>query len=488
MLAKGSLAFLGIVLALDISATMTSAMSSICCRNPATCGSTGNGESAEKMIPALETMFMDSMSKLPTVCPFDGEDASSLAKLVFDSMTTSGRVYHSMQHVFDISTTMEDPILVLSALFHDVVYYSIDRAFSDEQAKYLEGVLISDTQQLTLAAEFDDELSEKFVKLYGFTPGEELPKLGTNEFLSGIIGVRVLKKWLGVPHVMQIAACIEATIPFRPVVDDKSPMDRLYDRLKAVCPDQSEEWLVDTVNMSATTANCDLCSFDSTDRDFFLDSSWKLLPEARPALLKEDCPLIEMLYELNALEGRSKFLKGAVPRIFQSFRQVPSPEEMEGKERQTHENLDIICEYARVRLLQVMTLIEFADVMGEDPKALPLRTCLMMEVPEVANGPSSSLTSVELEIRSWLVGGRRACFAWDPAVSSLGGYLFDTLGTEGIKEAVEVGKNAKTGSHELLKYLPKPVVQNIATRLGAVLPDRAERFLQVPEKLGILAQ
>ena len=442
------------------------------------------------MIPALETMLVDSMSKLPTIAPFQRDDATALAKLVFDSMTTSGRVYHSMQHVFDISQTMDTPILILSALFHDVVYYSIDKAFLDDQKKYLEDILDTNTQQLTLAAELkDDILIENFVKLYGFKLGEELPKLGTNEFLSGVIGVRVLSPWLGMSELMQIAACIEATIPFRPIVDGQNPMDMLYDRLKAVCPDQSEDWLVETVHLSAETANCDLCSFDSTDRDFFLDSSWRLLPEARPALLAEDCPLIEMLNELLALEGRSKFLKSAVPRIFQTFRQVPSAEQMEEKRRRTHENLDIMCDYARVRLLQVMTLTEFAGVMGEDPTALPLRTCLLMDIPEVGgNLPSPSLTATELEIRNWLVYGRRQCFSWDPAASPLGAYLFDTLGTEGIKEAVDVGKNAKTGSHELLKFLPTSVVQTIAAQLGAALPDRAEQSLQVPEKLGILAQ
>jgi hypothetical protein len=289
---------------------------------------------------------------------------------------------------------------------------------------------------------------------------------------------------------MQIATCIEATIPFRPVIDGKSPMDRSYDRLALVCPDQSEEWLVDTIRMAAATANCDLCSFCSHDLDFFVDSSWKLLPEARPILLQEDCPLIEYLYELHALEGRTKFLKGAIPKIFQSFRQVPSDAEMQEKQRKTHENLDIICEYAKVRLLQVMVLVEFADVMGEDPEALPLRTCLRMDVPQVAagGGASDSLTSVERDVRNWVAGGRRACFSWDPAISSLAAYLFDTLGPTGITAAVDIGRNQKPGSHELLRHLPMSVVQTVATRLDAVLPDRAERFLQVPEKLGILAQ
>lgn len=458
--------------------------------NIISCPTGSNGESAEEMMPVLETMLMDNMSKLPTSSPFGIDDAAAIAKLVFDSMTTSGRVYHSMQHVFDISRTMEDPILNLSAVFHDVIYYSIDKAFSDDQMKVLEGVLVPGSHNLKLTTELDNDLLlDNFVKLYDFTPGEELPKVGTNEFLSGIIGVRVLSPWLGMSHLMQIASCIEATIPFRSVIDDKSPMDRLYDRLATVCPDQSEDWLVKTIMLSAETANCDLCSFDSTDRDFFLDSSWRLIPEARPVLLKEDCPLIEMLYELNALEGRTKFLKGVVPRIFQSFRQVPSPEVMEEKQRRTHDNLDIITEYARVRLLQVMVLIEFTEAMGEDPKVLPLRRFLTMDVPEAAGSePIATLTSVELEVRSWLLKGRRQSFAWDPSDSSLAAYLFDTLGTEVIKEAVAIGKNAKPGSHELLKYLPKPIVQTIASRLGTVLPDRAEGFLQVPEKLGILAQ
>jgi len=460
---------------------------SLCCRDPSTCGS--KTAAAKEAIPRLEKMLNESLAELPTISTFNSEDASSLAKLIYDSMATTGRVYHSMQHVFDISKDMKDPILILSALFHDTIYYSIDKKFSEEQLEPLKGVLGPDMQQLTLASSFKDPLLDMVVRLYGFTPGKELPKLGTNEFLSAIIGVRVLSKWLAMQHLVEIASCIEATIPFRSIDDQgKTPMDRLYDRLAAVCPDQSEEWLVATVRKSAATANCDLCSFDSDDRDFFLDSSWRLIPEARPILMADDCPLSEFLNELHALEGRSKFLKGAVPRIFQSFRQVPSDKEMEAKQRKTHENLGIMVEYANIRLLQTMVLVEFVEAMGEDPKALPLRSCLLMDVPGVLEGPSDSLTTVEQEIRNWLVCGRCACFSWDPAKSPLGAYLFDTLGTSGINEAIEIGRNQKPGSHELLKYLPESAVCTIASRLGAVFTDRAERFLQVPEKLGILAQ
>ncbi|KAL3908993.1 MAG: hypothetical protein SGILL_008268, partial [Bacillariaceae sp.] len=418
-------------------------------------------------IPLLEDMLMTSISSLPTKEPFLVEDAANISRLVLNSMTTSGRVYHNMQHVFDISETMKDPILVLSALFHDVIYYSIDKSFQEDQAKPLQGVLVDvqAKEELVLQKTFSDDLVDKVVRLYGFAPGVPLPKLGTNEFLSAMIGVRVLEKWLDTPYLMQIATCIEATIPFRPISEDgKNPMDRLYDRLKLVCPEQPEEWLVNTVNMAASTANCDLCSFDSGNRDFFLDSSWKLIPEARPALLDEDCPLMEYYNEIFALEGRTKFLKGAVPKIFQSFRNSITDEEMAKKQAKTHENLNVVSEYALVRMLQLMVLVEFVKAMGEDPASVPLRPLLRMTLPEVASPSCSNeespfgLTQEEQQqIRRWLITGRRASFPWDPAASSLGAYLYDTLGPKGVATAVEVGKSQKPGSHELLKALPEDV-------------------------------
>lgn len=435
-------------------------------------------------IKKLETMLNESMAKLPVIVPFKAEDCTKLAWIIYNSMTTNGRVYHAMSHVFDISKNMNGPILILSALCHDVIYFQIDKAFDEEQAKALEGVLVLDTQPLTLVADCNDSLVESVVRLYGFTPGAELQKSGTNEFLSAIIGLRLFKKWLPLPYLIQIASCIEATIPFRPTIEGKSPMDRLYDRLADVAKDQSEEWLVETVRMAAATANCDLCSFDSDDLDFFLDSSWKLIPEARPALLEEDCPLMEYLSELHSLAGRSNFLKGAVPNIFQSFRQVPSDAEMEEKQRKTYENLGLVIAYANVRMLQLMVLVEFATVAGEDPRTALIRSFLEMEISE-ATEPSETLTSTERQIRHWLVNGRKACFPWDPAVSSLGGYLFDTLGTNGVSEAVEIGKNQKEGSHEILEHLPKPVIKTVASSLASLFPDKAERYLQVHEKLGI---
>jgi hypothetical protein len=443
----------------------------------------------EVALPLVENMLVDSIKQLNPRAAIPEEESSSIAELVYDSMTVGGRVYHSMEHVFDISQNMEDPALVLSALFHDVVYFSIDKAFLPKQQKLIDGIIEMNDDQLYLANDLHgDELVNTIVDLFGFKRGEELPKSGTNEFISGLVGVKILSKWLDKVQLLEVATCIEATIPFRPILEGKSPMDRLYDRLKAVCPGQPEEWLLATVTKAATTANFDLCSFDSDDRNFFLDSSWKLIPEARPILLEHDCPLLEWDNELKALEGRTKFLMGVVPRIFQQFGGVPTDEEMAEKQRKTHENLNVMWEYTKVRQLHSMVLVAVVEAMGGDPSTFSLRSCLTMDVPNVSCMPEAPLTDREREARYWLVNGRRTGFDWDPAASPLGAYLFDKLGSNGVEEAISIGKNQSPGSFELLKHLPKEIIVTVSSGLGAVFTDRADGFHQVPEKVSVTAQ
>eukprot|EP00980_Cylindrotheca_fusiformis_P029743 scaffold23803_cov132-Cylindrotheca_fusiformis.AAC.7 len=455
------------------------------CRSGAGMYAMKEGDDFEQAaIIKVERMLVQSMSELPTAVPFEAEDCTRLARIIYSSMTTNGRVYHSMSHVFDISATMKDPVLVLSALCHDLIYFQIDKAFDEDQSKALEGVVLLERDPLALVASIDDPVIESVIRLFGYAAGAELTGTGTNEFLSALLAASLLKQWLAQSYLIQIATCIEATIPFRPIVEGKSPMERLYDRLVDVASDQTEEWLQETMNMAVITANCDLCSFDSSDLDFFLDSSWKLIPEARPALLEEDCPLAEYLLELHCLAGRSNFLKGAVPRIFQSFRQVPTDAEMEKKRHRTDENLKLVIAYGNVRLLQLMVLVEFVAAAGEDPASVPLRSFLRMGIAETTEA-SDNLTFSERQIRHWLANGRKTCFPWDPSISPLGRYLFDALGTKGIAEAVKIGKNQKPGSSEILKYLPESVVRTVGESLATLFPDKAGSYLQVLGELGL---
>ena len=443
--------------------------------------------SSQIYVPRLERMLDYCMSKLPIICPFEPKDSTEIAWFIYDSMVTDRRVYHSIEHVFEISKEMTDPIMILSAMFHDTIYVQIDELFSEKQRHALEGVLASDTEQLDLVDELDDPLISTIVQLFGFTLGEALPKRGTNEFLSGVTAVRLLSKWLPRPYLIQMMACIEATIPFRPIIDKHTPMDRLYKRLVDVASEESEEWVVETMKKAVATANCDLGSFNSDDCDFFIDSTWKLIPETRPILLHEDCPLIEYLSELKALEERSTFLVDAVPKIFQSFGQEPPESEMEAKQQKAHKNLDTLMQYANVRLLQLMVLVEFTRMIDEQPQGFKLRPFLNMEMPGTNRIIDEELTNTERQVRHWLVKGRKVGFKWDPAVSSLGGYLFDTLGSAEISRVLKVGENQIEGTYDILRCLPAAVIHDISSSLAVSFPNHAEAFLRVPQKLGIIS-
>mmetsp|Transcript_15055 Transcript_15055/g.32873 ORF Transcript_15055/g.32873 Transcript_15055/m.32873 type:complete len:573 (-) Transcript_15055:47-1765(-) len=519
-----------------------------------------DSSSADSFLIQLKTILTRSVNDLANSNPngsttmIPDSQSHRLAQLILQSMETPGRVYHSLEHVFGIITEgqmTDDPILLLSALFHDVIYYTIDQTFLPEQARALEGVLDDEKYQservLSLLPHIDDPLLQKVVQLYGLQAGQALPKSGTNEFLSAIIGVTELSPWLDELTLLKIATCIEATIPFRPTNEQgQSPMDRLYQRLVHVVPDGTDEtWIVSTVRKAAQMANGDLCSFDSLDRDFFLDSSWKLLPEARPRLLETDCPLSDYFAELGrSLPGRTKFLTGAVRNIFQHFGNEPSDAVLERKQAQTRENLRLVAAYAQIRTLQLQALVGFCLLVGDDPTKLPARPLLNLPlVPSSAmsavmdakttngvvvvaesattatsnnnnngkNGQESFLTTAqEAEIRHWLVTGRRTGFEWDPPASPLAAVLWDDLGgMEGVaaqtqataalqqqaqSQSSETNNNTNVIRPEVewlqTGALSPATLTRIASSLARVWPDRAVALQTVvlPQLLGASAK
>src|SRR5262245_21913280 len=50
--------------------------------------------------------------------------------VVHECMSQNSRSYHSVMHVFDISTAAS-PVQVLAALFHDSVYYTLDQGIPE---------------------------------------------------------------------------------------------------------------------------------------------------------------------------------------------------------------------------------------------------------------------------------------------------------------------------------------------------------------------
>ena len=108
-----------------------------------------------------------------------------------------------------------DYVRILSAIFHDVIYISVDHALPPCAFEHIKShVCINDLQASILhdAVNLDDLLT-----VFGYSKGMQLPIPGQNEFLSALLLQNMLGQFFHREHLIAMFVCIEATIPFRQI-------------------------------------------------------------------------------------------------------------------------------------------------------------------------------------------------------------------------------------------------------------------------------
>jgi len=302
-----------------------------------------------------------------------------MAILIHESMCVSSRNYHSVQHVFDISDDMTDPIPILAALFHDCIYYHVDGGFSKRQLQKLRGVVVPNVTgcKLVLSADDSDETDRRLLEIvtsiFGFTVGQQLtPCTGVNEFLSAVIAVRELHPLLSVQLLAQIATCIEATIPFRGPNKQtgKSAIEQLHQRLIDTNDKynigMSDDEMVQAIQRAVLLANNDVGNFSTTDQAYFLDNTWSLLPESNVALRSK---FLYTVQEFQFAMYKMHMFFGYVIQpnsIFQQFRNVPTDAELAVLTRRAKRNVVVGRRYIAAKLLSMSVLSAFAELTGGD--------------------------------------------------------------------------------------------------------------------------
>jgi hypothetical protein len=453
---------------------------------------TNNGETSrgkelntkQRYVSIVRKRIVTAIAELHDTLPTD-DSASSMAELIVDSMSTPSRVYHSMQHVLDI---MQDiavdgdahPIPVLAALFHDVIYLNVDRDLSAAQAEILSNILVQHTDDgkpLALQIPVIDPSIDMVRLLFGF---DLRLGQGYNEYISALLAVRVLSPYLSLKHLIQLTACIEASIPFRPLIDSSTPMERLYERLghtnRECGAGLSEPELAETVRMAAFFSNCDLGSFCQTDPSVFLNNTWKLLPEWKPVLLSESCRLQDLYDAFLLLHER--YRQTDVELIFQHFRDFPALSELEDMRQRTRENLSLVGEYISVRLLQVRVLLDLLKVATNDPEqAIATATknafTFLRQVDARIDQKSTARPNQLPDDSCWndqvyifLTQGRQLTFDWDAAASPLSAFLYTQLD---VHPAVALGNRLSDCSDGA-------ILKHLAVILSDVLPEFAAEW------------
>lgn len=452
--------------------------------------------------------MQDSLHQLDidTECDETCRRMEEMAILIHESMSISSRNYHSVQHVFDISKNLSDPIAILAALFHDCVYFHVDGGLSDKQQAILRDVVCSNSDShpggnnnCRLSDKIEDPLLRMVATVFNFEEGQELtPFGGINEFLSAVLAVRELQSLLPMPILAQIAACIEATIPFRaPDANGVTATDKLFGNLVQANEEfnlgLNEAQLTTAVQRAVLLANEDVGNFATQDGGYFLDNTWNLLPESNAALRHQYLYTVgEFQFSLFKMYGFFSFLKPSV--VFLQYKGVPNKEEYEHRTMSAGRNIEVGKKYVAATLLSTSLLAAFAELTGGDAPIslfmgdLPSRYRVSRRMED--NLPKFSRSELEKrcdpDVYTLLLQGRRSETTFDIKQDPLAAYLYASMGDEGVSSVL---KDVKTYpmdqevARDLLGRLPRTAVELVADNVATIAPSRSEQIREIIHSL-----
>src|SRR3989304_2590120 len=107
--------------------------------------------------------------------PITSEELEELAITIHRSMSIEARHFHTPEHVLNLANA-SDPIQSLAALFHDIVYYQVDRGYSPEIYHCISPYILEVEGEIWLVDTQvqGDRMFHITMDLFGFSPGQKL--------------------------------------------------------------------------------------------------------------------------------------------------------------------------------------------------------------------------------------------------------------------------------------------------------------------------
>lgn len=321
------------------------------------------------LIDVLKRAFQNLQLTVPEA------EIEDLATTVHMAMSVEGRHYHTSDHAILLSDP-HDPIQTLAALFHDIVYYQVDRGFSSEVMDIIQPNIsfdpsVSPDLFLRWTARSEHTCYRIAMDIFGFSPGQKQNSItGLNEFLSALVMGKKLDNLVPEKVLLQCIVYIEATIPFRAKdPDGRGPFDLLEQRLRRVSQAYhiplSESEIEDTLRGAVLFANKDVENFSETEPAVFLENTWKLLPETNLALRSGEFYSVRD-YRLALMKTDNYLSLLAPENIFHTYKGAPPAGEYWEKIRNARHNLQTARLYLSIKLLTIAILEALAEVTGGD--------------------------------------------------------------------------------------------------------------------------
>ncbi|MEQ9668731.1 hypothetical protein [Coleofasciculus sp. G2-EDA-02] len=427
-----------------------------------------------------------------------------IARIIVQTMMGPWRYFHSVEHILEVGGST-DAIEVLAALFHDIIYVQVDGCIPFNLTPYLAPFIEEERGKFFVRKENtgeQDTLFEIVATLFKVTPGEELfPFTGQNEFLSAIVAAKLLEPLLTPGLIVQVIACIEATIPFRTQSDfGLSPSEELYQCLKFTNQrfnlNLTDTEIIESVKRSVRLANRDVGGFAHPSSAVFLSNTWNLLPETNHNLNKSGSYTVrDYRVAIQKMAVFMKFLNAEL--IFRQFRGEPNDLIYLHLVEQARRNLEVARLYLDSKLVANAILEALSLRLGSD---VPL-TIMMGDFgdehssigrlgdsfPTLIN-PYRPKTVLECEVWQLLVGGRAQGISFDFKTSPLTSFVVQYIGFEGICQMWQRTQEFFQGtitSEEFLASCDTDLVDIVINEVAKLLEKRKVALCPLYQPLSI---
>jgi len=426
-----------------------------------------------------------------------------IAELIIQTMRGPWRYFHTSEHIFEVGGSV-DPIEVLAALFHDLVYVQVDQGVNFNISSALCPFVKEVRSQLVIrdAAELPkDAMYQLVADVFGFIPGQTLsPFAGQNEFLSAVIAGKCLEPFLPASTIVQIAACIEATIPFRGVsANGLSAIELLQQRLVNANSDfnlgLTDPELCEIVKRSVRLANRDVENFASPNSSNFLDNTWNLMPETNHELSNVNSYTVGgYRRSLQKMEGFLNFLKPEL--VFQQFMEEPDDQTYANMISRTRKNIEVAKLYLGVKLITIAILEALSYRLGRD---IPLSTMMgELRAPGSKTSvledylPSRQIaypleSQLQKEVLNLLAIGRNQESPYDIKNSPVATFIIKSIGFAETGNFLKKAQDFFAGhisAEQLLSFCDAEVIDTIESGVMKLFDSRktALRKVQVAHK------
>lgn len=306
--------------------------------------------------------------------PLGQDKICAISRLITETMGGVNRYFHNFQHIL-MFANHEDPMIIIAALFHDLIYIEVDGKIPFNLTSYLTPFIQEKLGGFFIKNKPDkpSQYVEIALAIFGLNLGDNLSKFrGKNEFLSALCLAQVFDGDLPLSIIVGLMAMIELTIPFRGKKKDLTPPQNLEIRLRKVNQEfflnLSEKEIIEIVIQGVKFANLDVSGFASENVKDFISNTWLLLPETNH-FLKYPCLYTIQDYCL-ALIKTTKFFNSLSPQvIFHRYSNYPAVEDYQLLIQKSEFNLDIARCYF---IYQVVSLTILQALITDSSGFIPL--------------------------------------------------------------------------------------------------------------------